>query len=132
MPALETNRFFTVARVLLRARRQPTGGKVSLSSDSSTSQIIDELKRLGARVEELEANRPQPWSEFEFDVTAGGTHRIEHGYGCPVRYYITNWVGAAAPSLSKSTASTNDVLVLSSLNAGRAVIRIEKSQYGLS
>src|SRR5690348_7878672 len=117
--ALESNRFFDINRNLLKGRRWATSGRVSISSDSDLSQAIEAIKRLNDRVGELEATRAPPWSEFEFDVTAGGTVRIEHGYGCPVRFTVTNWVGAAAPAFSKNnTSSTDDTLVLTSGVAG--------------
>lgn len=76
---------------------------------------------------------PPQWIEFEVQCPAASTIRLEHGFGCPVRFYVTFWRynGSGAPILSENSASTINTLVLDSGKAGRAVIRVEASPFSL-
>ncbi len=60
---------------------------------------------------------------------AGGELVLTHGYGGRVRWYVVDWtstLGGVPPVLEKSSRTTEDVLVLTSNEAGTVSIRVEK------
>ncbi len=95
----------------------------------------EQLRQVMLRVNRLEASAPKEATEFEVVVSSlGATVELMHNYGGPVRWWVTGWmrisasiVPSSGPSLVESATSTNDLLVLSSYVAGRAIIRVEPS-----
>lgn len=132
MPA-QTNKFIDINRQTKSTRRQSASAAGIVGDNPTPQQLATELRRLASRVQELEAAKAPFWIEFEVSCPAAGTVTIEHGFGCPVRFYVVNWRAAAAnpPVLRENSASTTKTLVLNSQNAGRAVIRVEQSPYSL-
>jgi hypothetical protein len=59
--------------------------------------------------------------------TAGATVTLNHGLGGRVRWWLVDWEssGTTAPILKRTSATTNDSLVLASYVAGTATIRVE-------
>lgn len=128
-------RFVDIYNVLGKARRAVTKSQLVSEADVSDTRKLTELFRdLIGRVVALEAKDvPEPY-EKEIDVsTAGATVTLQHSFGCPVRWYVTHWKNATAgPSLVWNSASDSNHLVLASYVAGRAVIRVEPSPYGVN
>lgn len=128
--AAESNRFFGADGVIYTARRGVSGGRGGVSSDATIDQLAAALRQLSDRVAELESFRQPSWTEFEVTLPGAGSVSLAHGYGAPVRFYVTHWSGAAAaPILYRSSSSTDTNLVLTSGAAGNAVVRVEKSQF---
>lgn len=127
-------RFVNSNGVLVRGSRSASGGLelVDASSIQDPQRLADTLRRLISRVSELEAKQPPEAVEFERLIPASGTVSFAHGFGCPIRWFVTSWKRSAAlmPVLTSNAASTDDILVLNSTVEGLAVIRIEPSQYG--
>lgn len=130
-------RFYDVLGALKRGRSgisKPT----SIADVTDPAKLTEMLRQLSLRVQELEAKSGQEAVEFERNVTgttaAGVNHTFEHNLGCPVRWYVVHWSGSAVvhPALVYQTSSTANSLVLTSYSAGRLVLRIEPSQYGVS
>jgi hypothetical protein len=92
------------------------------------------------RLVKLEASTPQPYVDFEVNVSTGGaTVSLNHGFGAPVRWYVVHWgkeegvaAPTAAPALVMSTTSTTNTLILASYVRGKAVIRVEASQHSVN
>ena len=132
MPS-QTNKFIDLNAKVQSTRRQSSSSSGIVGDEPTPQQLANEIRRLATRVQELEASKPTFWIEYEVSCPAAGTVTIEHGFGCPVRFYVVNWRASAAnpPVLRENSASTTRTLVLNSQNAGRAVIRVEQSPYSL-
>lgn len=135
-------RFFNLSGELAKARRYvASAASVQEEEVKSPSKLAEILRLLMARVSKLEAvTAPEP-VEFETEVpSAGSTVSLAHNLNSQVRFSIVFWTkvqaGAAyptaAPVLIADETSTNDVLVLRSYVAGRAVVRIEPAFSGLA
>jgi hypothetical protein len=107
---------------------------------ASTADIVRTMRKLSQRIARLEAVAQAESTEFEVVVgTGGATSELYHGYGGPVRWWVTTWMqqpdlGASpttAPILVRDTSSTGKILILQSYVAGRAVIRVEPSNYDM-
>ena len=85
------------------------------------SKRIEELERLAV---------PEP-TEFEVAVGASGSVTMEHGFNSQVRWYVTHWkASSGGPNLRTDEANTTlNSLVLISGAAGKAIIRVEPSQF---
>lgn len=133
-------RFVNGAGTVVKARRAVYGGGATQALRADTpEQLSAVLAELMSRVSDLEAQAGDEATEFEKDVGAGGAAvKLYHGFGKPVRYYVTYWtrsVGGAypttAPILVAQADSTSDELSLKSYVAGRAIIRVEAAQAGI-
>lgn len=99
-------------------------------------QDAPKLSRLLGRVLRDIAELRRRWvprsMDFE-DITVGASGavvRLQHNFGGRVRWWIVDHqvIGAAtAPILQKSTASTNDELVLLSYDTALVSIRVEEA-----
>lgn len=129
--------------VTQRSRRQVNrASSVSVEEVSDPVKLTEIIRQLSVRVSELEAASSPDSVEFEFNTTgtvgAGEELELNHGFGCPVRWYVTYWrvdsPGHEAPSIMEHTTEPSDsnVLRLEIHSAGRIVIRVEKSQFGLT
>lgn len=129
------NRFVDLNGDIKKGRPQGAIGQAVASKDdlSDPERLADTLKDIMRRLAKLEEVRPNDWTEFEVQCgTAGATISLPHNFECPVRYSVVHWKGSAAHALTvNETSSTNKILVLNSYVAGRAVVRVEKSQYGV-
>lgn len=100
-------------------------------------QLLEAVLKLSKRVSELEADRSPPWIDFEKQVSNGGALvTLAHNFGTPVRWYVVHWgktdagtTPAAGHSLVMSATSDSNHLVLASYVTGKAVIRVEPSDY---
>lgn len=61
------------------------------------------------------------------DATGTTKYRFPHGLGSRVRWWVTDWTGAAGPQLSRDASSTDSTLVLVSYVAGTMTLRVEAS-----
>jgi hypothetical protein len=123
-----------------RGRRQVSQA-TSIHDDEvkTPSGIAAALRDVMSRLSDLESDAPEQTAEFERDVSAGGaTVKLYHGFGKPVRYWVTYWTrvpGGAypttAPILVAQADSTDNELSLKSYVAGRAIIRVEANPAGI-
>lgn len=129
-------RFFDLFGRLQRATRAKSVRKgVSERFVDDPNRLSELLSDLEARVAQLEAKELPEAVEFEVDVgTAGAPVQLNHNLDCPVRFFVTSWKSSTnnPPSLLLDTSSTTFMLVLRSYVAGRAIIRIEPSQFTVS
>lgn len=122
-----------------RGRRWPSK-QASVSSEEvkDPTKLAEIIRQLSARVSELEARTGPESVEFEKDVTGTTVSpqslSLAHGFGGPVRWFVTYWRGGitVSPAVAEQTTSTKDRLDLNVYSTGRIVIRIEPSQFGLS
>ena len=105
---------------------------VSSHDRSSPEEQEKTIQRLSRRLAELEARTQQEGLEFELEVTAGSSYTVLHGLTGPYRWYVTYWKGAAGGAQFTEGASPAGALTLAANTTGRAVVRVEPSQYGLS
>lgn len=124
-------RFVSLAGALQRARRYVSGSPRQDVDVDSLDKLGDILRQMSKRIAVLEALSPPESLEIEIQVgTAGASISLAHNFGSPVRWWVVGWSGViVAPVLVQNVASTNNVLVLRSYASGRAIIRIEPSQY---
>lgn len=123
-----------------KGRRQVAQAQsFNVTEVTEPDRLTDLLRKLERRVSELEARQVPDYAEYEVNLgTAAALTKLTHGFNCPVRFSVVHWTkvtgGAyptAAPVLVVDDTSTDSVLVLRSHVAGRAVIRVERSQHGL-
>lgn len=124
-------RFVDLNGVLGKARRAFSGSDNLSESDVQDPRKLAELLRAAMRrIAALEANAQPDAVEFEIDATMGSTSLLQHGFGCPVRYWVVSWVGSGGPQFYVNTSqTTSDVLALSTAVSGRAIVRVEASQF---
>ncbi len=135
-------RFFNTTGVLGTGRRSVSGSaSVQEEEVKNTSKLAEVLRGLLRRLSEVEAKVGKEPTEYEVEVTAGDTVTLTHGYNSPVRYWTVFWtrkraIGSADPTTTSTFVAlgTSDPnrLVLKAVGTGRAIIRVEPSQYGLS
>jgi hypothetical protein len=104
--------------------------------DKDTAELVRVVKDLSARVQTLEANSPPESVEFEVQFSTGSSETLQHGFGCPVRWWVTDWaagengVSPMGMSMYRSASDNNSITIFSAYE-GKAVIRVEKSQFGV-
>lgn len=83
------------------------------------------LRSLAERMSKAEADADPGYIEYEFEYSVLGpnTVSLEHNMGV-VRWWIVDFVGAAAPAAWKTTASTDTTLVIQVSVAGKYVFRV--------
>lgn len=112
-----------------------------LDSPAAPDEVVTEkdvqeppkLSRMLLRLLKDVASLKRLWTPSRIDFedqavsTAGAVVTLNHGFGGRVRWWIVDWqaTGTAAPVLKRTTATTNDALVLASYVAGTATIRVE-------
>lgn len=116
---------------LPKARRNVSGSSELSGSDQSPERLLEVIRRLSDRVAELESNRSPDWIEFEY-VGPGKTLVFQHNFGTPIRWYATRWISVNALVLREQSSSDENTLRISLFDSGHLVIRIEKSQFGLT
>jgi len=84
-----------------KARRNVSAGSTIVVSDNQedNARVMAELAK---RVAQIEAAQNPDAMEFEVNLPASGTVTLEHGFGGPVRYFVTHWkeggVAGTAPT----------------------------------
>jgi hypothetical protein len=126
----------------MKSRRPPSQSDYVSNEDVSTvDKLADLMRSVMRRLSLAESQAPRSWIEFELDVDATGTtkYSLTHSMGGPVRYWVTHWGTTAAgttpvvaPCLRYNTESTSSVLVLTSTVSGRAIIRVESAEFGVT
>lgn len=128
-------KFIDILGAIRRGTRFVSGTD-NLQADEikSDDKLAEILRRFSRRITNVEYQVPPEPTEFEVSITSGTSFTLTHGFNCPVRYYITSWVVASGSTyvlgLSVDTANTDsNKLTLKPDNSGRAIIRVEPSQY---
>lgn len=127
---------------MTRSGSAPKARRSASSTDTLTpvdgadvKALVDTIKALMARVAALESAQDPPSMEQEFQVASGDTITIAHHFGAPVRFWPTWWApsGSDEPAFGVNTSKTTaDLLVLTTVCAGRVVIRVEKASHGVT
>lgn len=118
--------------------RRQASSQTSTGDLSEVQKLIDVVKSILTRLSVLESNSTPEATEFEFDVVNGTKISLPHYYNSNVRYWVTWWTPTVndAPNFSafinSATGTNSNVLVLTPKCTGHAVIRVEKSQHGVS
>lgn len=127
--------FFDARGVAQKGRRQVSGQSQLLGRsdvESNPQRLVDVINALSKRVSELEARIPPEAIEFELDVTATNTYVVVHGFPGSVRWYPTHWSqGVGVAEFVQVPNPTTGQLSLYSASTGKAVIRVEPSQFGV-
>lgn len=101
---------------------------VTVEEVSDPPTLARGLTNLVQLVEELARDRLPQRIDFEDIAVTSVAVRLEHRFGCRVRWHLVDWVPTStgtAPIFEKTNATTSDVLVLLSGAAGTATIRVE-------
>lgn len=130
-------------RVVLR-RRVSRSSSITDADVKDAARLADIIRKMSDRITELESERTPDYVEFVFDAAgspaSASTHEFHHGFTSPVRFWLT-WASEITDptpalvnmALYKDTqTSTLDTLVLAAHFTGRAVVRVEKAQAGVS
>lgn len=67
------------------------------------------------------------FEDREVDDTGTTKYRLEHKFDAPVRWWLVDWTGDAAPNLRRHAESDANTLVLTSTSEGTATIRVEQA-----
>ncbi len=133
-------RFVSLVRSVVAKARRGVAQSLSIgkATEEDSGSIAERMRQVMLRVNKLEAASLQEAVEFEVVVsTAGAAVELMHNIGGPVRWYVTKWMRVDATSVApvgghslvESSTSTNELLVLNSYVAGRAVVRVEPSKF---
>jgi hypothetical protein len=129
-----------VTSTIGKARRAVTQGlSIGTSKEASTVTMAEQMRQVMLRVNRMEAALPPEATEFEVNVgAAGALVELRHNTGGLVRWWVTQWIRqsstvatVAGHSLVEDPSSNLDTLFLKSYVTGRAVIRVEPTQFGL-
>lgn len=128
-------KFVDINGALAKVRRFLSHGQSVRDEDVKDEKKLAEILRsILARLSELEASVPPEAIEFEIATNgAAGLHSLKHGFGGPVRWWVTMWTrgvsGASyptfAPILVQDATTDANTLVLRSSAIARAIVRIE-------
>lgn len=67
------------------------------------------------------------FEDITVDATGLTRYRFSHNFGGRVRWYVIDWAGGAGPAMLFDGTSDDNTLVLVSVSAGIASIRVEKA-----
>lgn len=127
-----------------RSRRKVSKhASVSSEEVKDPTKLAEIIRLMSARISELEANQPPEAVEFEFECTGsvGSPQdlKLNHNFGCPVRWYVTSWheptaAGHVYPAIMEhaTDGSNQDTLQLEIHSTGRIVVRVERAEFGLT
>jgi hypothetical protein len=89
------------------------------------TRILDRLSTL----ERSWSPRRADFEDLAIDSTTTKKYRLEHKFGGRVRWWLVDWSGAAAPTLTRDASSDSNTLVLKSAtaSAGTASVRVEEA-----
>lgn len=113
----------------LDGRAEPTKS-IEEADVKSPSALVRILRDLLADVGGLKRRTAPRRLTFPATTVAGdGTtkYRFQHDFGVIPDLFVVRWDGAAAPNFAVHADSTTSTLVLVSLSAGVATIRLEAS-----
>lgn len=123
---------------LLKGRLGSSGEDQALETGLNQNKLHELIRAIHKRLKGLES-RVQPEAiEFEQVVDATGTtvYYFNHNFGGPVRFYVTHWTrpdGGAYPTSGPNIVAVADSdsnrLAVTSTVAGKAVVRVEPSQF---
>lgn len=73
--------------------RRPVSQIRSVTAEDAKSpdKLSDALCITNKSIEALQATAPMPAVEYEVDLIPGSPVRLEHGFGCPTRFFMTHW-----------------------------------------
>jgi hypothetical protein len=134
-----SRRYFDLNNTSKLQRRSPGASDSMQESDVKDSKrLLDIVKKLQRRVNELEANAQPNLIDFEVrHGTTATTVTLNHRFNSPVRYWMVGQRCSVSNILTIREDQTNTdlnklVLVItpSSATAGRLIIRVEQSPYG--
>lgn len=96
---------------------------------SKLARLVMSIAKDVAQLRRRFAPRRIDFEDVEVDNTGTTLYRFEHGFGGRVRWWPVDFEGAGATSaaLARHSSSDNDTLVLYSLEAGTATIRVEEA-----
>lgn len=125
-----------------RVRRSTRDG-LSFDDVANPEALTRVIRELVQKVADLEAASPREGTEFEVEVAgAADVVRLPHGYDGNVRWIVVDWAPVVGPPATvpanvpnfyrDHVNSTSNELVLLSYEAGKAVIRVEPSEYPLA
>lgn len=100
-------RFIDINGLLGKARRF-VNGQASVQSEDvkSDDKLAELLRKLMARVTELEASSPPAGVEFEVNCpTDGGFVSMTHNLKCPVRWSVVHWAGTSSLSVTEDVSA---------------------------
>lgn len=123
-------KFLDVNGLITKARRYVSQGQgVSEADVTEPKKLAEVLRGILKQLSELSGKvGPEPL-EIEKVVAGSGQVAFYHGFDCPVRYYVTHWSNASGgPAFVWHASSTPKILVLTTGNAGRVILRIEPVQ----
>ncbi len=134
-------RFMSLIKGTIGKARRGLTRPVSIGmgdKEPNATELAQVIRHLSLRVAALEKLSVPEATEFEVKnaSTSGAKLVFYHGYGGPIRWWVTSWgtnpggvAPSAAPGFVMDIDSTPDILVLRAYVIGRAVIRIEPSPY---
>lgn len=67
------------------------------------------------------------FEDITVDALGLTRYRFPHSFGGRVRWYVIDWAGGAGPAMLRDGTSDDNTLVLVSVSAGIASIRVEKA-----
>lgn len=122
------NRAFSTRGDSLKSRRKTSSNeRVGIDAVEDSSRLLEIINRLSTRVAELEASRPQSYTEFYVDFD-NSTHTLSHGIKGGIKWWVTkNETGSSVDAVP--VLSTETSLSVYSVGTGRAVVRIEPSEF---
>lgn len=120
----------TVASIL-SGKTRALDGKAAAGDVVSATDAADPLKlarlltKLGRAVADLSRRFAPHFVDFEdLPVGSSSTHRLAHGFGGRVRWWVVDADGV--PALTKDPATDANTLVLTSTVACTVTVRIEE------
>jgi hypothetical protein len=126
-------KFINLNGVMQRGRRFVSSAESVKETDVvDPSKLAETIRRLQARLADVESRTPPEAIEFELTVpAAGGLVTMTHNFNTPVRWYPVQWLPssptapAGGPELAHDSSSTLTDLTIRSYRAGRVVVRVE-------
>lgn len=140
-------RFIDSSGTAGKSRRYPQQGDIT--GEPTLEKLHEIVKKLSIRIQELEAKAAPEALEVEItNVQPGVNITVEHGFNCPVRFYVVHSTSSYDSNGVRSTSiptvgvmftvdssSTDSRLVLTPIMPGgvawKVVLRVEPSQHGV-
>lgn len=126
-------RSYTLDGVLRTSTRSPAKTRGYNDQDiAQPSRLAEAFRDVQDRLAALEGKSGPEAAEYALVAgTAGARLTVYHGFGSPVRWWVTDVSSAVAgPSLVRDDTSDANTLVLRSYVSCSIVLRIEPSQHG--
>lgn len=124
-------------------QRSSVSGETNVGDEDvkDPGKLAEILRSLAKRMAQTETLLPPEGVEFEVEVgTAGTVTTLQHNLRSHVRFSVVFWTKVragttyptAAPVLVADELSTSTVLHLRSYVAGRAIVRVEPANAGIT